>query len=248
MSLLESKTAIVTGCNRGIGKAILQKFAENGADVFAVIREKNDDFSQFCEELMNKNSVRIVIICADFSDENEVKKAVKDIMSYKVTIDVLVNNVGVSLPLKSIVMTGMDTIKNVFQVNFFSHMLFTQFILRKMINLKNGSIIFITSSAAFDGGANLEYCASKAAIIGAVRRLAVEMGNFNIRVNAVAPGLTDTDIVNNMGINYIEEAISKNIMKRIGDVFEIADAVLFLASQMSTFITGQVLRVDGGLL
>ena len=108
--------------------------------------------------------------------------------------------------------------------------------------------MFLSSSAAFDGGANLEYSAGKAAVRGEVRRLAVELGGFGIRVNAIAPGLTDTDMGGITSEEVKAAAMSRNIMKRMGEPEEIADAAVFLASDLSRFMTGQTLRVDGGLL
>ena len=142
----------------------------------------------------------------------------------------------------------METIRETFQINLFSALLFTQLIGKSMIRNRNGSVVFLSSSAAFDGGSSLEYSASKAAIIGAVKRLAIEFGNFHIRINAVAPGLTDTDMGNSMSPEDDEIAISRNVMGRKAKPDEIADVVLFLASELSRFMTGQVLRVDGGLL
>jgi 3-oxoacyl-[acyl-carrier protein] reductase len=145
-------------------------------------------------------------------------------------------------------MTNMDVTKETFQVNFFSTIQFTQIIARMMMRKKKGSVIFISSSAAFDGGAGLEYSASKAAVIGAARRMAKECGSFNIRVNVIAPGLVETDMGNSMSAEDEATAINMNIMHRKGKPDEIADSVIFLASDMSGFITGQVLRVDGGLI
>lgn len=246
--LLENKTAIVTGCNRGIGKAILTRLAQNGADIFAVVRKETPDFLGYCKEIEKKNNVLITPIYADFSDEEQVKEAAKQIIKTKKSIDILVNNIGIANPLNMLAMTRMDTIKDVFQINLFSTLLFTQLITKSMMRNKHGSVIFISSSAAYDGGANIEYSASKAAVIGSVRRLALELGTFGIRVNAVAPGLTSTDMGNSMSEEDEAIAINKNIMHRKGEPEEIADVVIFLGSEMSRFMTGQVLRVDGGLL
>lgn len=251
--LLEGKNAVVTGCNRGIGKAILENFVKNGADVFAVVRKEQEEFTLYINELMSEYKVDIIPIYIDLSNEDEVRSGAKSIIGYKdasgekKSIDILVNNAGMSNPLNSFAMTKMDTIKSAFEVNLFGPMLLTQLLARNMMRSKSGSIVFVSSSAAFDGGANIEYSASKAAIIGEVKRLAVEYGSYNIRVNAVAPGLTATDMGNSMNEEDEKIALSMNIMKRKGEPREIADTVAFLASDMSSFITAQVIRADGGL-
>lgn len=246
--LLEGKNAIVTGCNRGIGLATLKALCNHGANVFAVVRRKTDEFQLECNQLMKDYGVMIDIVEADFNDEEQVAKAAKEIIAYKKDLDILINNVGIANDLNLFTMTKMDTIKETFQINFFSAILFTQLISRAMMRKKKGSIIFLSSSAAFDGGSGMEYSASKAAIIGATKRLARECGKFNIRVNAVAPGLTETDMGNSMSEEDEAIALSMNVMGRKGKPDEIADGIVFLASDMSRFITGQTLRIDGGLL
>lgn len=247
MELLKGKTAIITGCNRGIGRATLEKFCAYGADVFALVRQESESFLQDIEKLKAQYGVEIIPIYADFKVEDEVKQAVKSILSYKKNIDILVNNIGIANPQAMFTMTKMETIKDAFQVNLFSSILLTQLISRSMLRNKKGSIIFVSSSAAFDGGANIEYSASKAAIIGAAKRIAKELCVSGIRVNVVAPGLTSTDMGNSMSEEDEKVALSMNLMKRKGQPSEIADAIAFLASDMASFITAQVLRVDGGL-
>ena len=229
MNLLREKTIIITGCNRGIGKATLEKCAREGAAIYAVIRKENPEFSKYVSELEQKNRVTIRQVYADFSNEEEVRQAAKTILSEKQPINGLVNNIGVAYPLNSLAMTKMDHIRQTFEINLFSQMLFTQQISRMMMRKKSGSVVFVTSSAAYDGGSNIEYSASKAAIIGEVKRLALEYGPYNIRVNGVAPGLTDTD----MGVmdeKDEEIALSMNIMKRKGRPEEIAGVIAFLLS------------------
>ena len=247
MELLKGKTAIITGCNRGIGRATLEKFCAYGADVFALVRQESESFLQDIEKLKAQYGVEIIPIYAEFKVEDEVKQAVKSILSYKKNIDILVNNIGIANPQAMFTMTKMETIKDAFQVNLFSSILLTQLISRSMLRNKKGSIIFVSSSAAFDGGANIEYSASKAAIIGAAKRIAKELCVGGIRVNVVAPGLTSTDMGNSMSEEDEKVALSMNLMKRKGQPSEIADAIAFLASDMASFITAQVLRVDGGL-
>ena len=247
MELLKGKTAIITGCNRGIGRATLEKFCAYGGDVFALVRQESESFLQDIEKLKAQYGVEIIPIYADFKVEDEVKQAVKSILSYKKNIDILVNNIGIANPQAMFTMTKMETIKDAFQVNLFSSILLTQLISRSMLRNKKGSIIFVSSSAAFDGGANIEYSASKAAIIGAAKRIAKELCVGGIRVNVVAPGLTSTDMGNSMSEEDEKVALSMNLMKRKGQPSEIADAIAFLASDMASFITAQVLRVDGGL-
>lgn len=245
--LLKDKTAVITGCNRGIGKAIMEDFLKHGAFVFAVVRKESEEFSEYLSSLSDFDRSRIKVITADFADEESVKMGAKEILSYKVPLDILVNNVGTDYTQTSFLMTGMCTVKDTFQVNFFSHLQLTQTLARNMIRNQSGSIIFISSSAAFDGGSNVQYAASKAAMIGAAKRLAIEFGNYGIRVNCIAPGLTDTRLVGKLSESDVEQFYSMSIMRRKGRPEEIADAAVFLGSGMSSFMTGQVLHVDGGI-
>lgn len=246
--LLEGKTAVVTGCNRGIGKAILENFVRNGADVFAVVRKESEEFTSLITDLSDKYGRKITPVYADFTNEDEVKAAAKSIISNKIPIDILVNNIGLGLPLRMAAMTPMNSMKEVFQINYFSPFLFTQTISRYMMRHKKGSIVFISSTAIYDAWSNVEYVASKSAIVGEVKRLALELGPMGIRVNTVAPGLTDTDQADTMSEEDEKLAMDRCILKRRAKTEEVAEAVAFLASDKSSFITSQILRVDGGLI
>ena len=169
-------------------------------------------------------------------------------MSAKEPVDVLVNNAGI-IHTASFQMTPVDKMKEVFEINFFSQMVLTQYITRIMTRQKSGSIINISSSAAIEGNeGRTAYASSKAAMICSTKVMAIELGEYNIRVNAIAPGLTRTDMMRgSTPENVLEDTLKRTCMKRVGRPEEIANVVLFLSSDLSSYMTGQVLRVDGGM-
>ena len=245
--LLKGKTAIITGCNRGIGKAILEKFAENGANIFACARKEYPEFVENINALTEKYSVEITPIYFDMTDEDAMKAAVMSIKKSRRNIDILVNNAGIISESLLFQMTPIDNMRKVFEVNFFAQMRLTQYISRLMQRTGGGSIIFMSSISALDGApGQLEYVGSKAAVIGSTKALAKEFGNSKIRVNAVAPGLIDTDMGNQADTQLSNDIIERSALKRWGKPEEIANAALFFASDLSSYITGQYLRVDGG--
>ena len=246
--MTNEKNAVVTGCNRGIGKAILEKFATDGINVWACVRHENENFSEYCAQLSKKNSVWIKQIYFDLEHADEIKNAAKSILAEKRKIDILVNNAGILGKPASFVMTKMDDIKAQFDVNFFNPMLFTQIILKNMMRNKSGSIINISSISALDGfGVQFGYVSSKAALIGATKKLARELAPFNIRVNAIAPGVVDTDMAGSMTDEQIKEVEDRIILKRKASPAEVASVVSFLVSDSASYINGQVIRIDGGM-
>lgn len=247
--LLKGKNAVITGCNRGIGKAVMIKFAQNGADIIAHARKKTEEFESECKKIAAQYDVNIMPVYFDATDSGQIKAAVKQIAGITRDIDILVNNMGTVQSVKLFQMTAMQEIRDEFDVNFFAQMEFTQYISRFMMRRKKGSIVNISSCAGLDGNTGmLQYVSSKAAMIGATKRLAIELGVLGIRVNSVAPGLTDTEMGSKMSGELEQETLQHLIIKRKANPEEVADAVLFMASDMSSFITGQVLRVDGGML
>lgn len=245
--LLQNKNAIITGCNRGIGKAILTAFAENGANIWAIARKPSPEFEAFIQELSQKHNVEIWSIYFDLQDHEQIKNVIKNIMMTKRTVDVLVNNAGITYNAL-FQMSTLDKMKEVFAINFFSPMIFTQLVIKLMLRNKHGSIINIASTAGIDGNAGRAiYGASKAAMICATKAMAAELGESGIRVNAIAPGVTQTEMLSSMTVEVIQDAIRQTHLQRVGEPIDIAKACLFLASDSASYVTGQVLRVDGGL-
>jgi len=244
---LVGKTSVITGCARGMGKCMLELFAQNGSNVFACVRTQTIEFVNYCKTLEEENGVHILPLFFDMTDREEMKSAVKRIMSEKIPVDILVNNAGITYN-SLFQMSTMEKMQEVFDVNFFSPFLFTQYIAKLMLKNKKGSIVNISSSAGIDGNSGRSvYGASKAALICATKAIAAELGDSGIRANAIAPGITKTDMLSSMTEEVIRETIQQTDMKRAGEVSDIAKVALFLASDLSSYITGQVFRVDGGL-
>tara|TARA_B110001450_G_scaffold174667_1_gene163044 strand:- start:188 stop:931 length:744 start_codon:yes stop_codon:yes gene_type:complete len=246
--LLNNKTAVITGCNKGIGKKILEIFSENGADIFACSRNLDDDFKLFINELEGKYKNKILPVKLDLNDQNSIKESANIILKSGKPIDILINNAG-TIYTALFQMTSRKKLEEIFDVNFFSQSDFTQNIIKSMVKKKTGSIVYISSSAATDGNIGRSaYAASKAALNSNAKVLSKELGSYNIRVNVIAPGLTETDMMTkNTPKNVIEETITNTSLKRVGQPKEIASTALFLSSDLSSYITGQIIRVDGGM-
>ena len=246
--LLKNKTVVLTGCNRGIGKAILGVFAKNGASIWACVRQLDDDFIDFTKGVEDDHEVNITPVPFDLADEGQVKEGINTIRSAKQPVDILVNNAGVIFTAL-FQMTSVAKMKEVFEINYFSQMRLSQSIAKIMTRQKGGSIINISSSAAIEGNeGRMAYASSKAAIIASTKVMAKELAMYNIRVNAIAPGLTETDMMQgSTSKEALDFTLQRICMRRVGKPEEIANVALFLSSELSTYMTGQVLRVDGGM-
>lgn len=244
--LLQNKTAIITGCNRGIGLEILKTFAVNGANIFACARSYNDDYEQMLRELEKEYQVKIEPVYFDLTEEKEIKDAITSIFRKKVTIDILVNNAGVPYGA-SFQMTSISKLKEIFEINYFSQIKLMQLLSRQMMKQKSGSIINMASVGGIEAEPGyLAYGSSKAALIWATKCLAKEVGVYGVRVNAVAPGLTDTSMGHFKSEEEMKAVLARTPMARMAKPKEIADVVLFLASEEASYITGQIIQVDGG--
>lgn len=245
--LLKGKTAVVTGCMKGIGQATMELFAQNGADIIACCQFDSPEFLAQIESLSKATGTSITPVVFDLCDSAQIKNAAKTINASKKQIDILVNIAGMTQDAL-FHMISMEQMKKIFEVNLFSQMLFTQYITKLMLRNKKGSVINISSISAIDGNpGQLSYSSSKAALIGATKTLSAELAPVGIRVNALAPGVIKTAMTQNMTAETLNRLMSRCSLKRFGLPNEVAGAILFLASDMSSYVTGQVIRVDGGI-
>ena len=245
--MLNGKNAIITGARSGIGLATLQLFAKQGANCWAVVHRDDPDFLTEVKSLQERYNVWIRVVNIDLSDSSSIKSGIKVIIQEKKSIDVLVNAAGIVSPNRLFSMTSMADIRKVMDVNFFSVLETIQLVARVMQRQKSGSIINIASISAWgEDTSQLEYAASKSAIVIATKKLAREFGIHGIRVNAVAPGLTETKMLDGMNEEALADIKKGMALHRLGKAEEIADVIYFLASDSSSFITGETIKVDGG--
>ncbi|MCQ2286671.1 MAG: SDR family oxidoreductase [Bacteroidales bacterium] len=243
------RTVLITGTNRGIGKAIMTRFAkEKDITILAHARKETPEFLSLIEETKASNeTINIVPVYFDLTNQEQIKDSLKAVLSVHKKVDVLVNNAGVVLPSKSFLMTDISQIRESFEVNFFAQVLITQTVCRAMIRNKGGAIVNMASIAAFSGiEGQFEYVSGKAAIVGMTRRLANELSAYNIRTNAVAPGMINTDMIMQMEENMRSALQSRLVSRRLGEPSEIANTVYFLASDEASYVNGQVITVNGG--
>ena len=245
--MLKGKNVIVTGATRGIGREIALTLAQNGANIAMNYRNLNSEVEDLINEIKSFGVDALAIKC-DVSITEEVDNFVKEVKSHYNTIDILVNNAGITKDGLILRMKEED-FNDVLDVNLKGTFNTTKSVSSIMVRQKYGKIINISSVVGIAGNAGqCNYAASKAGVIGFSKSVARELASRNINVNVVAPGYINTDMTKNLPDKVKEEIIKSIPMKKIGDPKEVANLVLFLSSNLSDYITGQVINVDGGMV
>ncbi|MBL7779330.1 MAG: 3-oxoacyl-[acyl-carrier-protein] reductase [Chitinophagales bacterium] len=244
--LLKDKVALVTGGTRGIGYALVKKFAENGAHVVFTYMSSDERARQIETELSGLG-VKVKGIKSDAALFTNAEKVIEEITAQFGKIDVLVNNAGITRDNLILRMTE-EQWDEVIDANLKSVFNFTKHAAKLMLKQKSGSIINLTSIVGEKGQAGqANYAASKAGIIGFTKSVADEFGSRSIRCNAIAPGFIETDMTTVLNEQVQKSILEKIPMKRMGTAEEVANAALYLASDLSQYVTGQVLSVCGGM-
>ena len=247
MKLLESKVAIITGGSRGIGKSICETFAQNGCNVAFTYNNSKDSAEALAKEL-NSSGIKAKSYKSDASNFDDATKLVEDVLNDFGKIDILVNNAGIKKDNLLMRMEKSD-FDSVINTNLSSVFNLTKASIKTFLKQRNGSIVNISSVVGVKGNAGQSnYSASKAGIIGFSKSIALELGSRNIRSNVIAPGFIETDMTDSLSEDVINSWKESIPLKRGGNPSDVGNACVFLASDLSSYITGQVLHVDGGML
>ena len=247
MSLLEGKTVIITGASRGIGKSIALVLASHGADIAFTYSQSEDSANKLVSEIIDLG-VKCKAYKSDAANFDESKELIENILKDFKTFDVLINNAGITKDNLLMRMSENDFYK-VIEVNLKSVFNMVKATQKVFLKKRSGSIINISSIVGVKGNAGQSnYAASKAGIIGFSKSIALELGSRNIRSNVVAPGFIETEMTAKLNQDIVNNWIQGIPLKRGGKPQDVANLCLFLSSDLSTFITGQVINVDGGML
>lgn len=243
----ENKVALITGGSRGIGKAIAIKYAKNGYNIIINYISENTDVEKLQNEI-ESHGVKSVIMQADSTKLDEIEELVKKGIEEFGRIDVLINNAGITRD-KLLMRMKEEDFDKVIEVNLKGTYLVTKVVIPYMMKQKSGSIVNVSSVVGITGNSGqCNYSASKAGVIGFTKSVAKELASRNIRANAIAPGFIMTDMTKVLSDNVKEEIKKQIPLQRMGTPEEVADVAYFLGSKESSYITGQVLTIDGGMV
>lgn len=242
-------TALITGCNRGLGKQLLIDFSQKGYDIVTLTRKPSDEFDSFCKELSKNNAITISHLYADISEEKEIEAAMTQLEDIGIEVDVLINNAGVNTKAAPIFYMDYQDVLTALKINYLAPFLITKHIASQMIRKGRGSIIDITSTVSI----NVEpgesaYGASKAALNLSIQSMAQELAPFGVRINGIACGIMDTGMYQEFDEKLKKKFLKRIALKRPAGLNEISEMALFLASEKSSYITGSIIKVDGGFV
>jgi 3-oxoacyl-[acyl-carrier protein] reductase len=245
--MLTGKVAVVTGGNRGIGKAVVDQFVKNGAIVYALSRNRIE-MESIAVDLNKLDKGKVIPVIFDVRENQKINQLFSQINKKCGKIDILVNNAGI-MQDALLGMISEQMIKELFEINVFATIQMTQMAARLMKKKKSGSIINIASIIGINGNAGQSvYSATKGAVISFTKSVAKELAESCIRVNAIAPGIIRTQLIEDIPEDILKKRIEGIKMGRMGETGEVASVVLFLATEASSYITGQVIGVDGGTI
>jgi 3-oxoacyl-[acyl-carrier protein] reductase len=238
--------AIITGSNRGIGKAMVEAFASAGYNIWACARKATTEHEVWLNEVASFNGVRIKPVYFELTDTESVNNGIKQILDENEIVDVLVNNAGIST-VGLLSMSKIEDIRKLFEVNYFAMLQIIQKVSKKMARQKKGAIINMGSIAGIEPQpGKIAYGSSKAAVMMMTKCLAKELGPMGIRVNSIAPGPIETEMIHQYNDDMLAKLASESALRRLGKREEIAQVALFLASEQSSYINGEIIKVDGG--
>lgn len=243
---MKGRNIIVTGSNRGIGKAIVETFAKAKANVWACARKSNPEFEAWLKQVAEENQVWIKPIYFDVADSEAINVGLRAIFDDGQPVDVLINNAGISI-VGFLGLTKIDDIKTLFTINYFSMLQIIQKVSKKMARAKKGVIINMGSLAGIESQpGKIAYGSSKSAVMLMTQCLAKELGPMGIRVNSIAPGPVETEMIHQYKDEILEQLAKESALRRLAKVEEIANVVLFIASDQASYINGEIIKVDGG--
>ncbi len=244
MGLLNKKICLITGAGKGIGKKTAERFAQEGAVVYITDRSERE-INAAAEKISKNYCAEVIPLVFDITDDLEAKKAIQRIKKESGRLDVLVNNAGIMRD-NVIGMIGKQLMADVFDVNVFAVINMIQLANKLMSRQKSGSIINISSIVGLEGAAGqLVYAASKGAVASLTKAASKELSPNGIRVNAVAPGLINTGLLQAIGDTKIVDNLKNVRMGRLGEPMDVANVILFLASDLSAYVTGEIIGIDG---